>query len=185
MLSCKEVLARHSEYIDGEMAPPDTEAWRAHLATCTVCARYDRVLRKGVSLLAAKPDIEPEPEFMLHLRYRLADEAHRMEMQPVNHHMAAAVSVMAVLAVVAWIPMLLSVNEPRVSDARVNALQTGPQSSEIAWHGTVAMHEERSHVRLSAPAAALEPSYSVVSFVDRGYSPLVIESPTSPPSYSR
>ena len=184
MLSCKEVLDRHSEYIDGEMAAPDSEKWRAHLATCTVCARYDRVLRKGVSLLAAKPELEPEPEFMLHLRYRLADEAHRMEMQPVSNHMSAAVSVMAVLALIAWLPMVISMNDPG-SDVRVNAVETGSESSEIAWHGSIAMHDDPSHVTLAAPAAALEPTYSVVSLVDHSYSPLIIESPISPPSYSR
>ena len=184
MLSCKEVLARHSEYIDGEMAPPDTEKWRTHLATCTVCARYDRVLRKGVSLLAAKPELEPEPEFMLHLRYRLADEARRQEM-PISNHMGAAVSVMAVLALVAWIPMMVSLGGTNGSGARVNALETGNESSEIAWHGSVAMLQEPSHVELAAPAAALEPTYSVVSLVHQSYSPLIIESPISPPSYAR
>jgi hypothetical protein len=163
------------------MAPPDTEKWRRHLATCTVCARYDRVLRKGVSLLAAKPELEPEPEFMLHLRYRLADEARRQEM-PISNHMGAAVSVMAVLALVAWIPMMVSLAEKK--DA-VNALETGNESSEIAWHGSVAMVEEPSHVTLEAPAAALEPTYSVVSLVHQSYSPLIIESPISPPSYAR
>jgi anti-sigma factor RsiW len=184
VLSCKEVLARHSEYIDGEMEAPDTEKWRAHLAACTVCARYDRVLRKGVSLLAAKPELEPEPEFMMHLRYRLADEAHRMEM-PVNNHMAAAVSTMAVLALIAWLPMVVAIGGQNGTDLRVNAMETGSESSEIAWHGTVAMHDDPSHVQLAAPEAALEPTYSVVSLVDQGYSPLIIESPISPPSYAR
>ena len=185
MLSCKEVLARHSEYIDGEMPAPDSEKWRAHLAACAVCARYDRVLRKGVSLLATKPEIEPEPEFMLHLRYRLADEAHRMETQLAKQHVAAAASVMAVLALLAWLPMMISTGNPVDSTAAAGAAETGTASSEIAWHGSYAVHSEPSHVTLAAPAAALEPVYSVVSLIDPGYSPLIIESPTSPPSYTR
>lgn len=184
MLSCNEVLARHSEYIDGEMAPPDTEKWRTHLKDCAMCARYDRVLRKGVSLLAAKPELEPEPEFMMHLRYRLADEAHRMEVQPIQQQAGAVVSVMAVLALLAWIP-IMSAGTRTASAVRVNAVETGSESSEIAWHGTYAMHSEPSHVTLAAPAAALKPIYSVVSLIDPGYSPLIIESPTSPPSYAR
>lgn len=185
MLSCKEVLARHSEYIDGEMAPPDTEKWRAHLKDCAMCARYDRVLRKGVSLLATKPELEPEPEFMMHLRYRLADEAHRLETQPIHQHAGAAVSVMAVLALIAWIPVMMSAGSPTAAAVRMNAVETGRESSEIAWHGSHAMHTEPSHVTLAAPAATLEPVYSVVSLADAGYSPLIIESPTSPPSYAR
>lgn len=184
MLSCKEVLARHSEYIDGEMAPLDTEEWRVHLSECMLCARYDRVLRTGVSLLAVKPELEPEPEFLMHLRYRLAYEAHRSEMQPANQHVAAAVSVMAVLAFIAWIPLLIS-SGPAGSGAGANAAETETASSEIAWHGSFAVHAEQSHGTLAAPAAALEPIYSVVSLIDPGYSPLIIESPTSPPSYAR
>ena len=179
MLSCNEVLARHSEYIDGEMTPPDTERWRAHLAECAMCARYDRVLRKGVSLLA-KADAEPDPEFTMHLRYRIADEQYRMS-RPLNNNVAVAMSTAAVLALIAWLPLMLMSRDEEQSGAQA---ATNAASSEIAWHGSVAMANDESHSAPAVDASVLAPSSSAVSLIAPDYSPLVVESPTAPPSYS-
>ncbi|MGQ0562989.1 MAG: zf-HC2 domain-containing protein [Gemmatimonadota bacterium] len=185
MLSCKEVLARHSEYVDGELTAAEAERLRAHLAECALCARYDRVLRRGVSLLNVAPELEPGSEFDLHLRNRLADEAQRMALRPVSQHAAIGVSIAATLALIAWLPfMLASGGGSTPTMVRVNALANGVTSSEIAWHGEAALQQE-AHTNPSAPAApTLESTHIQASIVDPGYTPLVIEAPTAPPSYS-
>lgn len=183
MLSCKEVLARHSEYLDGELALADLEIWRAHLAACPPCARYDRILRKGVRLLSETPQVEPDPSFKLHLRYRLADEEHRLNVRPATMNAAASVSVAAMLALAAWLPIML------VARSGESELFTAPtttnadfRASEIAWHGGYGGPERGSHER---SRLTLQHTSSGASLIDRGYSPLIVESPTAPPTYTR
>jgi hypothetical protein len=179
LLSCKEVLARHSEYLDGEMAPPDTERWRAHLAECALCARYDRVLRKGTSLLATA-DLEPDPEFAMHVRYRIADERYHST-RPMNNSVAVAMSTAAVLALIAWLPLMIV---SRTGGDTAAQAETAPASSEIAWHGSVAIDDDASHRAPEVDASVLAPNHAAVALIAPGYSPLVIESPIAPPSYS-
>ncbi|MGQ0813838.1 MAG: zf-HC2 domain-containing protein [Gemmatimonadota bacterium] len=162
MLNCKEVLARHSEYIDGEMTPADAERWRAHVAACPLCARYDRVLRRGISLVSSINELEPGPEFLTHLRFRLGDEQNRMTMRLVSNGAAAGVSIAAVLALIVWVPLMLMSGGRNVSTVRVNALESGIESAEIAWHGDVAVRNRASHLTLSAPPAAFAPTHSTV-----------------------
>jgi hypothetical protein len=183
VLSCKEVLARHSEYLDGEMAPADSELWRAHFAACPPCARYDRILRKGVRLLAETPHVEPDPSFKLHLRYRIADEERRSDLRPATINAAASVSVAAMLALAAWLPIMVVArstdSEPTWAPTTGNA---DLMATEIAWHGGRAVNQTRSHER---SRMTLQHTSSGASLIDRGYSPLIIESPTAPPSYTR
>jgi predicted anti-sigma-YlaC factor YlaD len=185
VLSCKEIIARHSEFLDGEMTPPDTERWRAHLKECATCARYDRVLRKGVKLLGAQePEPHAEPEFLMHLRYRLADEERRMVSQPISPSAGLVFSLAAVIALVISLPPMFTVGDSPGSAVRVNALESYVQSAEIAWHGGLAMNAEPSHVALPAPSPSLQPVHAI-NLVDPGYSPLVIKPPTAPLSYTR
>jgi anti-sigma factor RsiW len=158
VLSCAEVIARHSEYVDGELPPLETEKWRAHLATCTICARYDRVLRKGVQLLH-DTDLQADPEFIQHLRYRIADEDHRMTMRPIGMNAGAVASVAAVVALAAWLPVAVmkSQESPAATSPSVSTA-----ANEIAWHRDEA-----------------------VTLIHGAYSPLVVEPPTAPPSYTR
>lgn len=183
MLSCKEVLARHSEYLDGEMASVDSELWRAHLAACAPCARYDRILRKGVRLLSETLSVEPDPSFKLHLQYRLADEERRLDLRPATISAAASVSVAAMLALAAWLPIML-VARTNGSDPipAPTAVNSDLMAAEIAWHGGYAVNEHRSHERSRLTLQYTSPG---ASLIDQGYSPLIIEPPTAPPSYTR
>jgi hypothetical protein len=186
LLSCKEVLERHSEFIDGEMPSVDAELWRTHLANCAACARYDRVLRKGVGVLRADR-IEPDAEFMLHLRYRMAYEEQRIAMGPVTAGAATSVTVAAVLALAAWLPiMLMSRQRETTPLVEVLATDIDPAASAIAWHGSSAIAApERSPQPLTVPSSTSREANTPVKFIDRGYSPLILEAPTAPPSYSQ
>lgn len=71
MVDCSEFLDDYSDFRDGALAPERTERFTRHLATCASCARYDRVLRRGVETLHRLPPIEASYDFGDRLRHRL------------------------------------------------------------------------------------------------------------------
>jgi anti-sigma factor RsiW len=50
-LSCGEVLARLSDYVDGELAPAERARVEAHLRGCDGCARFGGEFRATVRAL--------------------------------------------------------------------------------------------------------------------------------------
>lgn len=59
-MTCQEYLARHSEYLDAEMEEADVARMRAHATACPTCARYDRILRRGLALVRELEPVEPK-----------------------------------------------------------------------------------------------------------------------------
>lgn len=186
MLSCSDCLARHSEYLDGVMDSITAEAWRIHLAECADCARYDRVVRRGLKVLAAQRQIEPTADFMAQLQQRLTIEDRRAAMRPMTSLAGASVAVAAMLAFAAWIPVLILAND--TAPRAVQVAQAAPvteTASEIAWHAERAVERRGSgHVHLTSRRLAWAPT-TTVSMITPDYSPVVLESPTAPPNYSR
>ena len=183
MLSCSEVLALHSEYIDGVLPAADSELLRAHLSTCESCARYDRVLRKGVHFLIEQPRSEADPDFLRSLHTRLAIEDERDAMRPITIAASASVSVAVLLAVAAWLPALLGPHGTGAGAAN-STLSASIASSEIAWHTATAVADFPGHTAEGAPDVSLTANTNAdISLIDRGYSPLILENPTAPPSY--
>jgi hypothetical protein len=179
-------MARHSEFLDGEMPSVDAELWRTHLASCAACARYDRVLRKGLGVLHRDQQADADSEFMLHLRYRLAYEEERIAMGPVTAGAATSVTVAAVLALAAWLPIMfmsrMQETPPAVGTVNTNL---DPAASEIAWHGGNAFAQHQAAHQVLAPDISLSYPNPGLSLIDRGYTPLIIEPPTAPPSYTQ
>lgn len=70
-MDCREFLHRYSEYDDSLVPAHEADRFRAHMAECRACARYDRVLRKGRMLARQLPAPEPSPDFIPRLRRRL------------------------------------------------------------------------------------------------------------------
>src|SRR5690606_18291876 len=62
-MTCQEFLARYSEYLDERLEPLESALWRAHMNRCPSCARYDRVLRRGLALVRDLPEVEPSSDF--------------------------------------------------------------------------------------------------------------------------
>ncbi|MDX1675996.1 MAG: zf-HC2 domain-containing protein [Longimicrobiales bacterium] len=73
-MDCREFLQRYSEYDDSLIPPEEGDRFRAHMAACPSCARYDRVLRKGRMLARQLPRVEPSPDFGVRLRRRLLQQ---------------------------------------------------------------------------------------------------------------
>lgn len=180
MLSCADLLSRHSEYLDGRLDERAAEEVRMHLADCRRCARYDRVLRRGLQLLAQQPQVEPSEDFYLRLEQRLRFEDQRAAMRPVRFMAAASVMVAALLALAAWVPvMLLATRESEPAPV----VQASPVAAEIAWHGVPLFAEEEKDAIHFAQRRAWKPVPDVHLIPPR-YTPVVVESPTAPLNYT-
>ena len=151
MLSCSEVITRHTDYIDGLMTAVESERVRAHLETCRQCARYDRVIRRGVNLLKGQPALLPDADFLAELRGRIEHEDARRTM-PISTTAAATLSVAAVIALVAGLPFMVLAHEESASARSTNAAAGTTATTEIAWHANAAIDAVVAHSELAAPA---------------------------------
>lgn len=71
MLDCSGFLDGYSDYRDGRLGPQARAIFLSHLSTCTACARYDSVVRRGVEMLRSISEVEPSVGFRARLRYRI------------------------------------------------------------------------------------------------------------------
>ncbi|HST60155.1 MAG TPA: zf-HC2 domain-containing protein [Longimicrobium sp.] len=111
MMDCDTFLDGHSDFRDGLLMLPERVAFEAHLRECDHCARYDRVVDKGVRVLRDQPELEVSDDFMDRLQHRLYhvdDEmaAARRRRSPVSRGAAAALGAAASVAAVALLPRL-------------------------------------------------------------------------------
>jgi anti-sigma factor RsiW len=70
-LTCEEVLARLSDYLDGELAPDALGALEAHLSACEGCARFGGEFRATVAAL--RDHVRAGPRLPARIRARLDD----------------------------------------------------------------------------------------------------------------
>lgn len=61
MLSCKELVAHSSDYLDGQLRLRERISVRTHLAVCSHCRRFIRQLKLSQAVLRQLPD-EAIPE---------------------------------------------------------------------------------------------------------------------------
>lgn len=61
MLSCKELVAHSSDYLDGQLRLRERISVRAHLAMCSHCRRFIRQLKLSQAVLRELPE-RPVPE---------------------------------------------------------------------------------------------------------------------------
>lgn len=120
MMDCDTFLDGHSDFRDGLLALPDRVAFEAHLRECDHCARYDRVVDRGVRVLRDRPELEVSDDFMDRLQHRLYhvdDEmaAARRRRSPVSRGAVAALGAAASVAAVALLPRLYSGAAPTVT----------------------------------------------------------------------
>ncbi|SDG68271.1 Putative zinc-finger [Pseudomonas benzenivorans] len=72
MLSCKELVARSSDFLDSQLSFRERLAVRSHLAMCRHCRRFIRQMRVTQRVLRALPEAAiPELEA---LAARLAEQ---------------------------------------------------------------------------------------------------------------
>lgn len=137
MMDCDTFLDGHSDFRDGLLALPDRVAFEAHLRDCESCARYDRVIAKGVQVLRNRPQLEVSEDFMDRLQHRLYhvdDElaAARRRRGPVSRGAAAALAAAASVAALALIPRLYTGAAPTVT-MLPSVAATAPASAAPAY----------------------------------------------------
>ncbi|HEX2166056.1 MAG TPA: zf-HC2 domain-containing protein, partial [Longimicrobiales bacterium] len=107
-VECAEFLARHSEYLDGLLTPVAAARLSAHSSVCASCARYDRIVRKGIDLVRDLPDAQPSDDFEMRLQHRIFHMEDARALQPRAAGAAAALAVAAAMALLAWSPLLVT-----------------------------------------------------------------------------
>ena len=103
-MTCREFVARYSEYRDGLItAPREARQFARHLASCRACQRYDAALRRGIGSLQT-PGPEPDTAFRSRLDRRLASERAKAgrPSSPARPAFAAALLVAIAIGLIAW-----------------------------------------------------------------------------------
>ena len=71
-LTCREVIARLSDYLGRELGPFDVLRIIVHLAGCAPCRAYLRTLRAAIRIAGRAADVEMPEEMKQRLRAFLA-----------------------------------------------------------------------------------------------------------------
>ncbi|HSJ23865.1 MAG TPA: zf-HC2 domain-containing protein [Longimicrobiales bacterium] len=109
-MTCDEILAAHSDYLDGLLPAHEAARVQWHLASCQSCGRYDRIVRRGTGLVRELTEVEPSDDFTERLQHRLyhvQDAAALASSRTGGPGVAATVAVAGVLAIMAWSPLML------------------------------------------------------------------------------
>lgn len=105
-MECSEFLKSYSEVVDGQVEEPDRMSFELHLEACESCARYHRVVQRGLFIYRNLPELRPSSDFLPRLKHRLYhvdDEARLGGRSSLGS--AALVVVAAVgLLTLAWLP---------------------------------------------------------------------------------
>ena len=107
---CREFLEGYSEYRDGRLDDGKRSSFLGHMAACSPCRRYDRVIRTGVRVLR-EPGPAPSrtPLSIAEVRFRataLERESPALGTAGSRATLSAAAAVALFLAAVAWSPFL-------------------------------------------------------------------------------
>jgi predicted anti-sigma-YlaC factor YlaD len=137
MVSCSEFLREYSEYRDGVMEGSRRAEMRAHLAGCSSCSRYDRVVEDGIGELLGLGEVEPSHDFMPRLQHRIynvdeeASWRRRRELSGTSLSFVVLLGILIGLA--AWLPLMGSrtavIELPAVAAVAPKPAETNPVHS--------------------------------------------------------
>jgi anti-sigma factor RsiW len=142
MMDCQKFLAEHSDYRDGSVSWAEREAFEAHIEACPSCARYDRVVGRGVDVFRSLPELEVSDDFMDRLKHCIYTEdleRRRWARRPSPAAGLATAAIAAGVALFAWIPLM----QPgeRVPSLPAVAAEA-PRSSLVRMLTTPSLHQE-------------------------------------------
>ena len=109
ILDCAEFLDRYSEFRDGGLDAEAHARFQEHRRSCLSCARYDRVMARGVGVLQELPAIQPSADFLPRLQHRiyhLEDARVLGRGARASGTSLATLGIAAALALAAWTPWL-------------------------------------------------------------------------------
>lgn len=106
---CRRFLDGYSEYRDGRLDKEDRSGLVGHMARCSSCRRYDRVIRRGVGILREQAEAPPSATTSIAEVRRRATASERESLAlgtaGSGVTLSAAVLVALLLAAVAWSPL--------------------------------------------------------------------------------
>jgi len=98
-MECAEFLERYSEFLDGEIEASRVPAFQHHIVSCSGCAEYDRVVRRGLRLVRELEPPEATPDIVPQLQRRFLDTSERSPW--IEYTRAAVVAGATTLAILA------------------------------------------------------------------------------------
>lgn len=114
MVSCHEFISAYSDYRDGLIGAGLARSLATHLNECSSCARYDRVIRRGVEVARAIDGPPPSSEFLPRLQHRIYHLEDDFRPGPFGSGVSVALLLMitVVFGVSAWLPVVHSAGDP-------------------------------------------------------------------------
>jgi anti-sigma factor RsiW len=61
-MTCKELVERVTEYLEGTLSAPDGARFKGHLAECPGCRTYLQQMRKTIRVLGRLPEESLSPD---------------------------------------------------------------------------------------------------------------------------
>jgi hypothetical protein len=159
--ACATFLAQHTAYRDGQLTAQQARVHEAHGEHCASCARYARVVERGVAVLRGIEPVAATPEFAPRLQHRifhLEDPAFapRRRYLPVTLMAAALAAVVLV---------------PRLGDPELE-IGTG-----YGAHPHEAVFGRSTQLWEPAPLPLGQPSRAAAALPVALYSPVVVPAP--------
>jgi hypothetical protein len=176
---CNEILAQHSDYLDGLLAPHDAARVQWHLSRCGSCARYDRIVRRGLDLVRELPEVTPGADFEERLQHRIFHVQDGGSLgEPRAAGAAATLAVAGVIALLAWSPLLF--NERHASSPAAAAEEPPPSESPVDYLPVPRLPGVAGDMRFPTPQPApLTGGVMITTLASfpGPYSPLRVEPP--------
>jgi len=141
-MTCQDCIARATEFLDETLSPIERARHASHIERCPRCARYHRVMERGLGLARDVAEIQPSPGFRvaLHGRLRgLAEEQRRRERAASGAALVLAVA--GLIALAAWAPIWQDSIQARRSNtvALRSDVPPGPPPDDVRgpdwWYG--------------------------------------------------
>lgn len=111
MVDCSQFLDGYSDFRDETLDAATYQRFELHLLECAGCARYHRVVCRGVEVFREIPPLAPAPDFLPRLQHRLfhlKDELGEFGTRSSPASLLLVAAVASVLAFSAWLPVLRS-----------------------------------------------------------------------------
>lgn len=185
-MTCREYLALYSELLDEQLDVEQEARCRTHAIECSACARYDRVMRRGLQLVREIPGVTATPEFIRRVElgvFRMAEGRDQRRFAAPGTVLALAIA--SLVAVAAWSP-LIQLAEPGDRDSAEMTAGTDSRAGSDArraqpavgmaasWYGGT--QNDYAHT-LTGGMSTPSPFPQLATAFPGPYSPLIVSSP--------
>jgi hypothetical protein len=175
IVTCAMFLEDHAAFLDGLLSDMEAAAHEAHMRVCAACARYARVLKRGLALVRELPEIEPSAHFEQRLQHRIFELEDAAREERTTGRSATGLAAAALLALIAWSPLLLPVLSADADAGSANLAQAETQT--LQPETTI---RQDWYIEPVAPELDRTSVHRLVGHAG-SFSPLIV----SPPAYAR